>query len=102
MPHQRDLKRPVRIAPQVLEGPPFDFRREPRNLCLKGGLYLCSTLTAASRVNDDSHYLSQACLGWWMAYLTCRAINQTERQDSRFSLTPMIGPASGLAMTYRW
>jgi hypothetical protein len=30
--------------------------------------YVCSTFTALSRINDDAHYLSQAFLGWWLAY----------------------------------
>jgi len=39
------------------------------NSYLKYLFYLGSTLTGWSRINDNSHYFSQAALGWWMAYL---------------------------------
>ena len=45
---------------------------------LKGVFYACSVLPAWSRVNDDAHYLSQAILGWYLAYLSARAVSQTE------------------------
>jgi len=38
-------------------------------------LYVCSGLTAVSRVNSDSHYLSQVLLGWWVAFLAVRAVH---------------------------
>ena len=59
---------------------------------LKSGFYILSTLTAWSRVNDDRHYLSQACLGWWMAYMACRAIDQTEYDKRLVALTPIATP----------
>lgn len=59
---------------------------------LKGVFYFGSTLTAWSRVNSDSHYLSQAVLGWWMGYLAVRAVNQTESENRSFTLEPMITP----------
>ena len=46
--------------------------------CVKGVFYALSTLTAWSRVNDDAHYLSQALLGWYLAYLSVRAVSETE------------------------
>ena len=68
---------------------------------LKAGLYACSTFTAWSRVNDDDHYLSQMCLGWWMAYLACEAIDRTENPDCHFALVPVATPQmSGIAMIY--
>ena len=72
------------------------------NPCLKGGLYLCSTFTAWSRVNDDRHYLSQACLGWWIAYLACRAVDDTEDEDEHLTLSPIVSPDMvGLGADYR-
>ena len=62
------------------------------NRCLKGGLYLCSTFTAWSRVNDDRHYLSQACLGWWVAYLACRAVDETEFDETHLTFSPVASP----------
>ena len=50
---------------------------------VKGVFYVLSTFTAWSRVNDDKHYLSQAILGWYLAYLSVRAVSATE---SRYPL----------------
>jgi len=60
-----------------------------QNPWAKGTLYACSTFTAWSRVNDDDHYLSQVCLGWWMAYLACRAVDDTQRRYCGYELTPI-------------
>ena len=46
--------------------------------CVKGVFYVLSTFTAWSRVNDDAHYLSQVLLGWYLAYLSVRAVSETE------------------------
>jgi len=71
------------------------------NPCLKGGLYLCSTLTAWSRVEHDSHYLSQAILGWWMAYLASSAVDKTERDYDHLTLTPVATPEMvGIGVLY--
>ena len=68
----------------------------------KGTLYACSTLTAWSRVNDDDHYITQACLGWWMAYLACRAVDDTDRSQRNFEVMPLVTPEmSGVGVTYR-
>jgi hypothetical protein len=69
---------------------------------LKATLYSFSTFTAWSRVNDDAHYLSQAWLGWWMAYLACRAVDDTEHQDRYLTFTPLLTPeVAGVAIEYR-
>lgn len=39
-------------------------------------LYGASTLPALSRINDDEHYLSQAALGWYLAYLSASAVEK--------------------------
>ena len=46
--------------------------------CVKGLFYAASTLCAWSRVDEDAHYLSQAVLGWYLAYLSVRAVSRTE------------------------
>ena len=72
------------------------------NRWAKGALYFCSTLTGWSRVNDHDHYPTQAVLGWWMAYLACRAVNQTELEDRCVSFTPLITPEmTGVGMVVR-
>ena len=49
---------------------------------VKGLCYTLSVLPAWSRVNDDAHYLSQAMLGWYLAYLSVRAVSQTENRTN--------------------
>lgn len=56
---------------------------------LKSGLYACSTLTGVSRINDDCHYLSQVILGWWMAYLACEAVDQTQLNRHGMTFMPI-------------
>ena len=64
--------------------------------------YFLSALPAWSRVNDDRHYLSQAFVGWWMAYLACESIDRTEDEDGCFALMPVVEPGMvGLAAVYR-
>lgn len=58
----------------------------------KSTLYICSTFTAWSRINDNQHYASQAVLGWWMAYLACRAVDDTERRHRCVTLAPLVTP----------
>ncbi|MEA1952602.1 MAG: phosphatase PAP2 family protein [Planctomycetota bacterium] len=73
------------------------------NRYMKGCFYFMSTLTAWSRVNDNSHYLSQAWMGWWMAYLSCRSVSETEQgKQSCCTIAPMMAPGTvGMVMEYR-
>ncbi|MDR2761484.1 MAG: phosphatase PAP2 family protein [Planctomycetaceae bacterium] len=57
------------------------------NLWLKFILYICSTFTAVSRIYEDSHYLSQSLFGWYIAYLSARAISKTEGKKLSRGLT---------------
>ena len=43
-------------------------------------LYVCSGLTAWSRVDSRSHYPSQVLLGWWLAFLGMRVIRAGRNQ----------------------
>lgn len=52
--------------------------------------YVASGLTAWSRVNDDAHFISQAVLGWYMAYESVGSVFDTNNND-KFSITPLIG-----------
>jgi len=40
-------------------------------------LYVCSGLTAWSRVDSQSHYPSQVLLGWWLAFLGMRLVKKS-------------------------
>jgi hypothetical protein len=61
------------------------------NWLFKLPLYAASTLPALSRLNDDSHYFSQAALGWWIAYLAARSIDNTELRKRHITITPAVG-----------
>jgi hypothetical protein len=59
---------------------------------LKGFFYACSVMTPWERVNNNRHFLTQAALGWWMGYLACRAVNQTDLTERHVRLMPVITP----------
>ena len=74
------------------------------NPWLKGVFYTCSVLPAWSRVNDNAHYLSQTILGWYLAYLSVRAVSQTEgtRIPKGLTFFPVTeGHHIGLGFLYR-
>jgi len=68
------------------------------NPYLRYFFYLGSTLTGWSRINDNSHYFSQAALGWWMAYLaaTCTEGGETEKKKLVIAPAPV---ADGVGFT---
>ncbi|MCL2006286.1 MAG: phosphatase PAP2 family protein [Planctomycetaceae bacterium] len=75
------------------------------NFWLKTTFYTCSTFTAWSRINDDTHYLSQCMLGWYLAYLSCRAVSKTEYRLLPRGLTvfPVMEPrTTGIGFVYQW
>lgn len=72
---------------------------------VKYGAYLASILTAWSRVNDDKHYLSQAILGWYIAYESVNAVQQsnTQHRQNNHQLSPMVaGDKVGVIYHYWW
>jgi len=72
---------------------------------LKTLFYAGSTLTAWSRINDDAHFLSQAILGWHLAYLSCRAISKSEnpRFGQRWTVFPVANnEMNGVGVVYRF
>jgi membrane-associated phospholipid phosphatase len=74
--------------------------------CVKGVFYVLSTFTAWSRVNDDAHYLSQALLGWYLAYLSVRAVSETESRyplPRGLTIFPVCGDSSvGIGLHYQY
>lgn len=58
---------------------------------LQALFYVGSVFPVWSRLNDDGHYLSQVALGWWLAYLACRTVHQTETGQEPWRLVPMAG-----------
>ena len=52
-------------------------------------LYVGSTISAWSRVYEDKHYLSQALLGWWIAWLSTKTTSATEASCYKYRIVPM-------------
>ncbi len=64
--------------------------------------YVASAATAFSRINDDDHYLSQAVLGWHIAYEATRAVAKP-RPSGRMELVPSLrGGHVGIMATVAW
>ena len=73
-----------------------------QNPWLKATLYGCSVLPAWSRIEHDRHYLSQAILGWWIAYLACDAVDSTAQSERCYSIAPVATyDLVGVSFTYR-
>lgn len=69
----------------------------------KAGLVAGSMLTGWSRVNDNQHFLSQALLGWWLAWLAVRAVDETNRQEEQARLVPLPPSAgTGVGLEFRY
>jgi len=58
------------------------------NPFIKYALYAASPFTGLSRINDDKHYLSQVVIGWYLAYLSARAVERTGPSPG-FSISAM-------------
>jgi hypothetical protein len=72
--------------------------------CIKGLFYVLSTFPAWSRVNDDSHYLSQVVLCWYLAYLSVRAVSATEGHGHLprgLTLFPVCDGSVGIGLLYQ-
>lgn len=68
---------------------------------LKAAFFAASTAAGWSRINDDDHYISQVMLGWWLAYLSTRSVDQTNRDRSTVQLVPLpTSPGVGLLYEY--
>jgi membrane-associated phospholipid phosphatase len=73
------------------------------NPWLRTGLFAASAAVGWSRINDDGHYLSQAILGWWIAYLATRSVDQTYREERRIQAVPWFQEdASGVGVLIRY
>ncbi len=70
---------------------------------IKYPLYMASTLTGLSRINDDEHFPSQVALGWYMAWEATQSIKERESKDPRWSVVPLIAPGLyGLQLVTEW
>lgn len=72
----------------------------------KGSLYVCSTFVGFSRMTDDAHYPSQAFLGWYLAFASAMAVEDTElhfaNMQVRVMPIPLYGGGTGMGMETRW
>jgi hypothetical protein len=71
------------------------------NPVLKSVLVAGSMLTGWSRLDLDRHYFSQIGLGWWMAYLAVRRVDQTQA-DQKYTLLPTCGEGPGVGVLIRY
>lgn len=64
--------------------------RMSSNRLLRYGLYVASTLTAWSRINDNDHYASQAMLGWYLAWESVKAVSESNANDQELKVSPLF------------
>ncbi len=58
---------------------------------LKIALYVASTFTGFSRMNDHMHYPSQVLLGWVLAFASCQAISKSNASITLMPNSVSIG-----------
>jgi hypothetical protein len=72
----------------------------------KGSLYVCSTYRRLSRMNDDAHYPWQSFLGWYLAFTSAVAVNDTELHFANMRINvmpiPLYGGGTGMGLETRW
>ncbi|MDI6777504.1 MAG: hypothetical protein QMD03_09795 [Syntrophales bacterium] len=69
------------------------------NPYLKSSFYTMSALPALSRINDNAHYFSQAALGWYLSFLSCRAVEKSQdKRKEEFSVYLVPFSNNGLAI----
>ena len=68
------------------------------NPYVKGLLYGLSALPGMSRINDNKHYFSQTALGWYLALLSCNAVEKTNvKSNTKVAIVPFSN--KGLLIT---
>lgn len=78
-------------------------RMNDDNPYLKYFFYAASTLTALSRINDNAHYLSQAALGWYIAWEATDTVAYRDGDEHRLSFGPaLMGDTMGWQAGMRW
>ncbi len=64
---------------------------------VKNIFYGVSTFTGLSRFNDNSHYLSQVILGWWLGYLSVKAVFSSKALS--FTISPTVYQNGAIGVT---
>ncbi len=74
-----------------------------KNKFLKYIAYVASTAAAWSRLNDNDHYLSQAVLGWYMAFESVDSVFYADKRDKRVVIYPKtFQDGYGIMAEIRW
>jgi hypothetical protein len=60
------------------------------NYAVKIPLYVGSTLTGWSRINDNAHYTSQVVLGWWLAYIAVESTGSEKQKEGSVQILPIF------------
>lgn len=68
----------------------------------KSILYAASALPALSRINDGEHYLSQAFLGWYLAYLSSSVVSGGLDAGVSFAVMPAGGDGALIEFNVRF
>lgn len=72
----------------------------------RGSLYVCSTFVGFSRMTDDAHYPSQAFLGWYLAFASAMAVEDTELHFAGMQVNvmpvPLYGGGTGMGFETHW
>lgn len=70
---------------------------------IRGILYGLSFFPALSRINDHKHYFSQAALGWYLAFLSCNAVEKTDSKNkTKLLIMPLSSRAAGILINYKF
>jgi hypothetical protein len=72
------------------------------NPWLKYPLMLGSMLMGWSRYHEDKHYLTQICLGWWLAYLTVKTVDRTQEEWQALTIYPFTTEGPGVTVEIRY
>lgn len=64
--------------------------------------YAASGLTAWSRINDDKHFLSQAALGWYLAWESTENIDDCDEKNKLIFVPAIDNERYGFSIRLRW
>jgi membrane-associated phospholipid phosphatase len=67
----------------------------------KGILYVLSTFTGLSRINDDKHYFSHVAVAWYLAYLSCAVVEKGYGPREGRVQVQLAPVPKGIAITVR-
>lgn len=73
--------------------PLLNLAKTIENPYLKATAYVTSTLPAFARINNDKHYLSQAFLGWWLAFSATQIVweaDEVRKKSHSFIWYPCV------------